>query len=201
MKPFHLPKNQHPVLPSSSLPSTSGDHLAEAPAEPSVAAVSYPHPRDSPLHSVEDVEMREVGAEGPSRRSNAMPKSMRELAEEDLRRQASEINEPDRRSSTPSGRKVRGRMKALMKSGTNTSSTRNSSVKRKNGKKRIREDSESASEVDHRFDSASTRDEHSMKGTPNTSSGRVLRPRPQKKAAKLREEEELERAFRRAIAE
>jgi len=130
-----------------------------------------------------------------------MPKSMRELAEEDLRRQASEINEPDRRSSTPSGRKVRGRMKALMKSGTNTSSTRNSSVKRKNGKKRIREDSESASEVDHRFDSASTRDEHSMKGTPNTSSGRVLRPRPQKKAAKLREEEELERAFRRAIAE
>lgn len=129
-----------------------------------------------------------------------MPKSMRELAEEDLRRQASEINEPDRRSSTPSGRKVRGRMKALMKSGTNTSSTRNSSVKRKNGKKRIREDSESASEVDHRFDSASTRDD-SMKGTPNTSSGRVLRPRPQKKAAKLREEEELERAFRRAIAE
>lgn len=198
VKPFHLPKNQHPVLPSSSLPSTGGDHLAEideALAEPSVAAVSYPHPRDSPLHSVEDVEMGEVGAEeGPSWRSNVVPKSMRELAEDDLRRQASEINEPDRRSSE---RKVRGGMKSSI----NTSSTRNSSVKRKNKRKRIREDNSSASEVDHRFDSASTRDGHSMKGTPNTSSGRVLRPRPQKKAAKLREEEELERAFRRAIAE
>jgi len=192
------------VLPSSSLPSTSGDHLAEideALAEPSVTAVSYSYPRDSPLHSVEDMEVGDVGAEGPSRRSNAVPKSMRELAEDDLRRRASEINEPDRRSSTPSERKARGGMKALMKSGAITSSTRNSSVKRKKGKKRIREDSESASEVDHRFDSASSRHGHSMKETPDMSSSRVLRPRPQKKAAKMREEEELERAIRRAIAE
>ncbi|KAG1728498.1 Rad4-domain-containing protein [Suillus paluster] len=210
VRPFHLPKNQHAVLPSSLLSSTTGGDCAEideAVPEHSGAAVSYTHPRDSPLHFAEDVEMGEASTEVPSRRSNAVPKSMRELAEDDLRRQASEIvapDEPERRSSTtPAERTVRGgRTKALMKSGTNTPSTRNSSVKRKNGKKRIREDTDSASEDDHRFDSvASTRDGNSSKGTPNLTPGRVLRPRPQKNAAKLREEAELERAFRRAIAE
>ncbi|KAG0698293.1 Rad4-domain-containing protein [Suillus ampliporus] len=209
VKPFHLPKNQHAVLPSSLLPSTTGDDCAEidgAVLERSGAAVSYTHPRDSPLHFAEDVEMGEASAEVPSRRSNAVPKSMRELAEDDLRRQASEIapaDEPERRSSTTAERTTRGgRMKALTKSGTNTPSTRNSSVKRKNGKKRIREDTDSGSEDNHRFDSAaSTRDGNSSKGTTNATPGRVLRPRPQKNVAKLREEAELERAFRRAIAE
>lgn len=190
MKPFHLPKNQHIVLPPSLSSLTTGDHRAkidEVMAEPATAAVSYPHPRDSPLHFVDDVEIGEASAELPYRRSNAVPKSMRELAEDDLRRQTSEIAapiEPDHRSSTPSRRKMRGRKEALKtKSGTNTPPARNSSVKRKNGKKRIREDSESGSEDGHRFDSAvSTRDGDSMTGTPNTTSGRVLRPRPQKKA-------------------
>ncbi|OJA20205.1 hypothetical protein AZE42_04620 [Rhizopogon vesiculosus] len=205
VKPFHLPKNQHVVLPSSLLSSTTGDHLAEInealPEHSGGGEESHSCSLDSPLHFEEDVQMGEVAAEGPSRRSNAVPKSMRELAEDDMRRQASEIvasDEPDHRSSTPSERKMQSRMKALAKSGTNTPSSRNSSVKRKNGKKRIREDSESASEDDHRFDSvASTRD---GKGTPNTTSGRVLRPRPQKNTVKLREEAEFERAFRRATA-
>ncbi|KAG1735235.1 hypothetical protein EDB19DRAFT_1725199 [Suillus lakei] len=210
VKPFHLPKDQHTVLPSSLLSSTTGDdgaEIDEAVPEHSGVAVSYTHPRDSPLHFAQDVQMGEVSAELPSRRSNAVPKSMRELAEDDLKRQASEIapsDEPERRSrSTPAERTMRGgRVKALMKSGTNTPSKRNSSVKRKNGKKRIREDTDSASEDDHRFDNAtSTRDGNSSKGNPTTTPGRVLRPRPQKNGAKLREEAELERAFRRAIAE
>ena len=205
MKPFHLPKSQHNVLPSSFLSPTTGDNRAEideAVSEHGGAAVSHLHPRDSPLHFAEDVEMGEVSAEVPSQRSNALPKSMRELAEDDLRRQASEIapsDEPERRSSsTPAKRKMRGKVKAPMKSGTNTPSTRNSSVKRQNGKKRIREDTDSTSEDDHRFEATSTK---SSKGIPNATPGRVLRPRPQKNAAKLREEAELERAFRRAAAE
>jgi xeroderma pigmentosum group C-complementing protein len=202
VKPFYLPKNQHTVLPSSLLSSTISDHRVEIDeAVPSAAEVSYSHSLDSQPRFAEDVEMREVAAEVPSRRSNAAPKSMRELAEDDMRRQASEIatsNEPDSRSSsTPAERKKRGGMKALMKSGTDTPSARTSSVKRKNGKKRIREDSASGSDDDHRFGATSTH----MMGTPNTTSGRVLRPRPQKNAAKLREEVESERAFRRAIAE
>ncbi|KAG1763604.1 hypothetical protein EDD22DRAFT_1022198, partial [Suillus occidentalis] len=210
VKPFHLPKDQHTVLPSSLLSSTTGDdgaEIDEAVPERSGVAVSYTHPRDSPLHFAQDVQMGEVSTDLPSRRSNAMPKSMRELAEDDLRRQASEIapsDEPERRSrSTPAARTMRGgRAKALMKSGTNTPSKSHSSVERKNGKKRIREDIDSASEDDHRFDNAaSTRDGNSTKGNPTTTPGRVLRPRPQKNAAKLREEAELERAFRRAIAE
>ncbi|KAG2121095.1 Rad4-domain-containing protein [Suillus clintonianus] len=212
VKPFHLPKNQHTVLPSSLLSSTTGDdgaEIDEAVPEHSGVAVSYTHPRGSPLHFAEDVQMGEVSAEVPSRRSNAVPKSMRELAEDDLRRRASEIapsssDEPERQSrSTPAERTTKGgRVKALMKSGTNTPSKRNSSVKRKNGKKRIREDTDSASEDDHRFDNAaSTRDGNSSKGNSATTPGRVLRPRPQKNTAKLREEAELERAFRRAIAE
>jgi xeroderma pigmentosum group C-complementing protein len=210
VKPFHLPKDQHTVLPSSLLSSTTGDdgaEIDEAVPERSGVAVSYTHPRDSPLHFAQDVQMGEVSADLPSRRSNAMPKSMRELAEDDLRRQASEIapsDEPERRSrSTPAARTMRGgRAKALMKSGTNTPSKSHSSVERKNGKKRIREDTDSASEDDHRFDNAaSTRDGNSTTGNPTTTPGRVLRPRPQKNAAKLREEAELERAFRRAIAE
>ncbi|KAG1860121.1 hypothetical protein DFJ58DRAFT_779513 [Suillus subalutaceus] len=210
VKPFHLPKDQHTVLPSSLLSSTTGDdgaEIDEAVPERSGVAVSYTHPRDSPLHFAQDVQMGEISADLPSRRSNAMPKSMRELAEDDLRRQASEIapsDEPERRSSsTPVARMIRGgRVKAPMKSGTNTPSKGSSSVKRQNGKKRIREDTESASEDDHRFDNAaSTRDGNSSNGNPTTTPGRVLRPRPQKNAAKLREEAELERAFRRAIAE
>ncbi|KAG1780652.1 Rad4-domain-containing protein [Suillus placidus] len=210
VKPFHLPKDQHTVLPSSLLSSTTGDdgaEIDEAVPERSGAVVSHTHPRDSPLHFTQDVQMGEVSTDLPSRRSNAMPKSMRELAEDDLKRQASEIapsNEPERRSrSTPTARTMGGgRVKALVKSGTNTPSKGNSSVKRKNGKKRIREDTDSASEDDHRFDSAaSTRDGNSSKGNSSTTPGRVLRPRPQKNVAKLREEAELERAFRRAIAE
>lgn len=210
VKPFHLPKDQHTVLPSSLLSSTTGDdgaEIDEAVPERSGIAVSYTHPRDSPLHFTQDVQMGEVSADLPSRRSNAMPKSMRELAEDDLRKQASEIapsDEPERRSRpTPAARTMRGgRVKALGNSGTNTPSNGNSSVKRKNGKKRIREDTDSASEDDHKFDNAaSTRDGNSSKGNPTTTPGRVLRPRPQKNAAKLREEAELERAFRRATAE
>ncbi|KAG2106579.1 uncharacterized protein F5147DRAFT_700477 [Suillus discolor] len=208
VKPFHLPKDQHTVLPSSLLSSTTGDdgaEIDEAVPERSGAAVSYTHPRDSPLHFAQDVQMGEVSADLPSRRSNALPKSMRELAEDDLRRQASEIapsDEPERRSrSTPTARIMRGgRVKTLMKSGTNTPSKGNSSIERKNGKKRIRDDSDSASEDDHIDNAASTRDGNSSKGNPPTT-GRVLRPRPQKNTAKLREEAELERAFRRAIAE
>ncbi|KAG1863930.1 hypothetical protein C8R48DRAFT_707293 [Suillus tomentosus] len=208
VKPFHLPKDQHTVLPSSLLPSTTGDdgaEIDEAVPERSGAAVSYTHPRDSPLHFAQDVQMGEVSADLPSRRSNVMPKSMRELAEDDLKRQASEIapsDEPERRPrSTPAARTMKGgRVKTLMKSGTNTPSKGNSSIERKNGKKRIREDSDSASEDDHIDNAASTRDGNSSKGNPPTT-GRVLRPRPQKNAAKLREEAELERAFRRAMAE
>jgi xeroderma pigmentosum group C-complementing protein len=210
VKPFHLPKDQHTVLPSSLLSSTTGDdgaEIDEAVPERSGVAVSCTRPRDSPLHFAQDVQMGEVSADLPSRRSNAMPKSMRELAEDDLRRQASEIalsDEPDGRSrSTPAARTMRGgRVKAPMKSGTNTPSNGNSAAKRKNGRKRIREVTDSASEDDHRSDNApSTRDGNSSKGNPSTTPSRVLRPRPQKNAAKLREEAELERAFRRAIAE
>jgi len=212
VKPFHLPKTQQSEtqqsVPPPSLSSFStGDHhvsMDEVMGEPP-AAMPHLHPRDSPLHFVEDVEIGEISVEVSSRRSKAAPKSMRELAEDNLKRQTSETaasSEPNYRSSPPSGGNTRGGIKAQMKSGTKTPSTRNSSVKRKNGRKRIREDNKSASEDDHRFDAAaSPRGGDSMMGTPNTTSGRVLRPRPQKTAAKLREEVELERAFRRATAE
>lgn len=173
-----------------------------------------------------DVEMEMEAVDLEPRPRLGVPKTMRELAESYAQRQEEavpplppQVEEGDlavgsrgrgehvleegasrRRGGGPGRRTVNRRP------GTRTTRTSNKRTRK-------RSESEDASDVDGEEEAHGTPPKrpyleasdspiptHAPTPNPNDGSGRVLRPRAQKSAGRLREEREMEKAYRRAVA-
>lgn len=155
-----------------------------------------------------------------------VPKTMRELAESYAQQQGEVMSLPqgekeaDLAMVASNGRRERGTSSGGAKRRPGTP-TRSGTRTRRTSKKRARRRSESegASDVDgeeETYGSPLKRRQleasvspapppvSTLASTPNPDSGattgRVLRPRPQKSAARMREESAMEEAYRRAVA-
>ncbi|KAG9308862.1 hypothetical protein JVU11DRAFT_11321 [Chiua virens] len=157
-----------------------------------------------------------------------VPKTMRELAESYAQGQGEEAMSPLVKEKDPTrtelevapqegtsrmGNKTSGRT-AKRQPGTQTElATRTRTTRTSKKRARRRSESDSDSDVDGEDSTPAKRLQHEVSSTPgtaspavastpnsNSGSGRVLRPRPQKSDARLREERAMEEAFRRAVA-
>ncbi|KAH7909238.1 hypothetical protein BJ138DRAFT_1067407 [Hygrophoropsis aurantiaca] len=208
---FHLPKDLHPAQILTS-PESNVDRKKLLGRKSVADANLYGENPTSSNVLDEDIEMEQTIVEVQLPPINGLPKTMRELAEADARRQESEgaTNSPgDHSEPIASGSNVKsisktnGAHPGAARSRTTTPLTRAPS-KRKATKKRPRGDSDSESAAsDPKTHTAPPvkRGRGSVALSSSSTPARVLRPRRQKSAAKLQEEAEMEKAYRRAIKE
>ncbi|KAF9240193.1 hypothetical protein BU15DRAFT_74111 [Melanogaster broomeanus] len=180
VEPFHLPRDTGPKWTGSS------EMLS----------------RNSPLLTTGDIEMEPVESSFAHQPSKGAPKTMRELAEYHAQQMALEdgpLFSPsgsESRATVPEGKKTRsGRSE-----GPDPSARGKTPHRAGSAKKRARGRSRSFSDRDSEASPPKRRQASATTVASNAVSSRVLRPRPQKGAARIQEEREMEDAYRRAVA-
>ncbi|KAH7885453.1 hypothetical protein F5I97DRAFT_2033703 [Phlebopus sp. FC_14] len=198
VEPFHLPRDPHTYPSSSALTLDPSSHTSVSDREG--AATSGTPSRDLPHSRSESTEV-DAGGDFTPAVINGAPKTMQELAEDHWRDVAAP-HESFPPSSSPQPSEITVNMKAKrvqQDSATNRSQVPTPGSKR-SSRKRTRRSSESSS--DHHAEAAPPkRGRGPVTNTPSGTPARVLRPRAQKSAARIQEEQEMEEAYRRAIAD
>lgn len=157
-----------------------------------------------------EMEMEVEAVDLAPRPRMGVPKTMRELAESYAQQQEAEKEEREGTPPPPqeegddlvmghvggSGRRVKGRLE------TNTRRSRKR-PRRRSGSEVSDVDGEEADGTSPKRPSVSvspvSAPTHASASHSTPGSGRVLRPRPQKSAARVREERAMEEAYRRAV--
>ncbi|KAH7925571.1 Rad4-domain-containing protein [Leucogyrophana mollusca] len=210
---FHLPKDLHPAPSSSFTPPIAPNDLSGGTGKvrrdhTSVTAVGIS--TDEPLSTTlpnEDIEMGDIVAEVQTPRMNGLPRSMREFAEAAARQESeAAVAHPSGEkgdlaapgSSTKSAVKASARRAGAAKGHADTPLTRALS-NRKTARKRPRGNSGNVSSDPDNHTTPAKRGRRPSAPASSSTPARVLRPRPQKSAAKVQEEADMERAYRQAI--
>lgn len=215
---FNLPKFQHAVVPSASLAPFRSSTLLQAEMDVSLPAKDNVMQRasdngEASFTPVDDADVwEEIVPVAPVIKpsaNGAVPRTMRELAEDAERTQpSSDFEDAYGISShstlrTPAGKPKRAHMTDQASPRGSKEPSQKTKGKRRTRKRTRDEDTESERDgydVDPSSSSPSKRTK-SAPGNPASASTRVLRARPTKTEARQREEREMEEAYRRAVAE
>jgi xeroderma pigmentosum group C-complementing protein len=208
VQPYHLPRYRYQPVETPSSPGTPAEPEQTGNAIASTSGASFPPEfRTYALETMEDDQDLDLGEDDMSSDprpmslsvlANGIPKSMREMAEDAerrARRGSSEAldrdSEGDYHPGTPSSSKsamaTNGPAAKYAVNGKTTPTSRRAAVAKKRGREELV------------VGSPAKRVRGSGTSSPATpASGRVLRPRTSKSAAKIQEEKDLDEAFRRA---
>ncbi|KAF9222930.1 Rad4-domain-containing protein [Gyrodon lividus] len=198
VEPFHLPRDTH-HYEALTLASVGNDHETEHKWAISPETLS----QDPPPSPAADIEIEPMKSSFALQPSKGVPKTMRELAEYHARqeqtvRQDGPLLEPagsESRATFPEDKTSRG---GHSSKGPDLSTRGKALQTTRSSKKRARRRDESSS--DHDVEASPSKRRHaSVIPASSAAPARVLRPRPQKSAARIQEEREMEEAYRRAV--
>ncbi|KAF8835388.1 Rad4-domain-containing protein [Paxillus ammoniavirescens] len=205
VEPFHLPRDIHRYS-VPTIPSVADDHSGVEKGETVHKGTisSELLSRDLPPSPTGDIDMEPVEGSSALQPSKGAPKTMTELAEyhaqqEQTVRQDGPLFEPagsESRATFPEDKKSRG---GRSSQGPNLSTRAQTSQTTRSSKKRTRRRSGSSSDHDVEASPPKRRQGASVTLASNAPPTRVLRQRPQKSAARIQEEQEMEEAYRRAV--
>ncbi|KIK96449.1 hypothetical protein PAXRUDRAFT_138437 [Paxillus rubicundulus Ve08.2h10] len=206
VEPFHLPRGIHHYSSStirSVADGRTGDEKGETVHKGAISAESPS--RNLPPSPTEDRDMDPVEGSFALQPSRGAPKSMAELAEYHAQKAQTTVRqdgppfEPagsESRATFPEDKKTRGGRNSH---GSNLSTRTQTSQATRSSKKRARRRSASSSDHDVEASPPKRRQGASVTLASNAPPTRVLRQRPQKSAARIQEEREMEEAYRRAV--
>jgi xeroderma pigmentosum group C-complementing protein len=190
--PFNLPRAQFHAFDSPASTGTPAEYDQDRPLITNGAVTRLPELGTFAMETMDDDQLVHPVTIPIKATANGIPKTMREIAEDAARKQDPDevLGDDDFGPSTPSS----STPVVSKEKRTRASSKVTTSVK-----KRGRADSRVASHDDRPSPSKRGRGVETLDS--GLSSGRVLRPRAAKGADKIREQEEMERAFREAAEE